>query len=106
MIGRIKLSCQDTFTVIEGVPYSRLRDRSWQHSTQRCVHQDGGIKLCRGASDAHGCHLVEGSQWVTPREELCYVPLLQGAGDQHHHVVDHVAVAVATEEAESVKVRG
>lgn len=39
---------------------------------------------------------------MTTWEELCHVSLPEGAGDQHHHVVDHVAVAVATKEAESV----
>lgn len=73
-------------------------------STQWCVHQDRCVELSRGTSNAHCCHLLESSQWVTPGEELCHISLFQGAGDQHHHVVNHVAVAMATQRTEQMDV--
>ncbi|TNN69892.1 hypothetical protein EYF80_019960 [Liparis tanakae] len=42
--------------------------------------EDGGVELSRGAGDAHCCHLVKSSQWVTPGKELGHVSLSQGPG--------------------------
>lgn len=69
-------------------------------STKWSVHQDGCIELSRGASNAHRSHLVESPQWVAPWEQLCHISLFQGPNDQHYDVVNHVAVAMATQIAE------
>lgn len=89
---------------LESAFYLGIRDRLFDESTQWCVHQDRCVELSRGASNAHCCHLLESSQWVTPREELCHISLFQGAGDQHHHVVNHVAVTMATQRTEQMDV--
>lgn len=60
--------------------------------TQRRVHQDGVVELGGGLSDVDRLHLLEAAQRVTLWDELRDGPLVQRAGDQQDHVINHVAV--------------
>ena len=75
----------------------RLACRRKVAFTQRSVNQDGAVELRGGTGDANRCHLVKHSQRVTPWQQLRYVFLPQDTSNQEHHIVNHVAIPMATE---------
>lgn len=71
--------------------------------TERRVHQDGVVQLCRGLGDVDCLHLLEASQWVTLRYQLRYGALVQSARDQQDDIIDHVAVPEVSQERDDYK---
>ena len=75
-----------------------LVDAALEEGGEGSVDQDRVVELGRGARDVDRLHLLEAAERVALAHQLGDGSLVQGAGDQQHDVVDHVAVGDVVQE--------
>jgi len=57
------------------------------------VNEYGAVQFFDGRGDLDSGHSVEVAHWMTFRYQLIDRNIVESAGYQHHHIVDHMTIA-------------